>query len=259
MYKFLALFSLFLSLGYFAAESHNENKVSNFNSQQTIVDRTVDGAVDKDKTLEFNFRPFYKTAVDKENNVIYVGRVDSYLFRTILDETNRAIKEGRKEITLDFHSPGGSVFYMELIIIQLNLAKEKGLKINHRMQTGSMCASACPAIFIQGDTREVHPHSVIMLHSPYIRGLNRLSDPEKIYYNKSLANTRAFYISLFNEACGKDNKWMFNSIMDLKDHYYYSSAVTKGCNDFYTGFSQKSYPIYLPAYGITERKVDVVE
>lgn len=70
----------------------------------------------------------------------------------------------KKEIELRFDSVGGSIYETKKLIKILDELKENNIGITTRVDQGSMCASSCVPLFVQGQKRLAGNASSFMFH-----------------------------------------------------------------------------------------------
>lgn len=89
------------------------------------------------------------------------------LIRTPLTkEFQKLIKETdlKKEIELRFDSVGGSIYETKKMINILDELKVKNVRLTTRVDQGSICASSCVPLFVQGQNRLAGNASSFMFH-----------------------------------------------------------------------------------------------
>lgn len=173
--------------------------------------------------------------VDRENNTIHIGVIDDKVIGLLEQEAFVFDLLGKKNITLDFHSPGGSLDAMHAIIIQLQRMKQQGFHITTKVGENNACMSACTLLFLQGDVRIAHSKSIIMIHSPYWKSNQRLPWSLRQHYNNELQLDRMKFIYFLEQVCPQNGK-LSQDILDQKDHYYTSTGVNESCPGFITDF-----------------------
>ena len=99
---------------------------------------------------------------DEKTIVLFEG-----LIRTPLaEEFQKLIKEIdlKKEIELRFDSVGGSIYETKKIINILDELKVNNVRLTTRVDQGSICASSCVPLFVQGQKRLAGNASSFMFH-----------------------------------------------------------------------------------------------
>lgn len=99
---------------------------------------------------------------DEKTIVLLEGLIRAPLaekFQKLITETDL-----KKEIELRFDSVGGSIYETKKLINILNELKENNTGLTTRVDQGSMCASSCVPLFVQGQKRLAGNASSFMFH-----------------------------------------------------------------------------------------------
>lgn len=194
--------------------------------------------------------------VDVNTNTFYVYEIKNKTMYVFEAESNLMAANGVKEITLNLHSPGGSLLAAHVIIEQINILKEYGIKVHTVVESGNACMSACPLIFLAGDTRTSSGDSVFMFHSPYVQ--YPYNTPEPVFYvvEKSLRKDREEFANTIGNACPLDKRIKMD-IMDHKEHYYTTNQLVTKCGStgFFTEVIAKPDPAVVKT-AVVETSVD---
>lgn len=74
-------------------------------------------------------------------------------------------------VLLDLDSPGGSLSETEALVETIAVIR-KDARVDTLVRHGAMCASACVAVFVQGEDRAAGGASVWIFHGAYYEGTN---------------------------------------------------------------------------------------
>lgn len=99
---------------------------------------------------------------DEKTIVLLEGLIRAPLtekFQKLITEANL-----KKEIELRFDSVGGSIYETKKLIKVLTELKENNVELITRVDQGSMCASSCVPLFVQGQKRLAGNTSSFMFH-----------------------------------------------------------------------------------------------
>lgn len=83
-----------------------------------------------------------------------------------------------KEIELRLDSVGGSIFETKKVINYLEKLKSNNINITTRVDQGSMCASSCVPLFVQGKKRLAGNASSFMFHGVALYAVTNIPEEE---------------------------------------------------------------------------------
>jgi ATP-dependent protease ClpP protease subunit len=197
-----------------------------------------------DNGIPFNkFKSRATIEVDTATNTFYIYEIRDKTMSVFEAESNLMAINGVKEITLNLHSPGGSLFAAHVILEQIKILKERGIKVNTVVESQNACMSACLLIFLAGDTRTASGDSVFMFHAPYVQF--SYNTPEPVYYvvQKDLRNDREEFANILGKACPADQRIKLD-VLDHKEHYYTANQLVTKCtkDGFFTNLIEKPDP-----------------
>ncbi|MCB1494627.1 MAG: hypothetical protein KDJ86_02480 [Bauldia sp.] len=112
--------------------------------------------------IEALTRALNRTIPEDTLVVRLVGRIDSVTADELAAAWS-ARPDGIDRLLLDLESPGGSLAATEQVIAALG-AIRAGARVDTLVRHGAMCASACVAVFMQGEDRAAGGASVWMFH-----------------------------------------------------------------------------------------------
>lgn len=139
---------------------------------------------------------------DEKTIVLFEG-----LIRTPLTEEFQKLIRGvdlKKEMELRFDSVGGSIYETKKLIKILNELKVNDVKLTTRVDQGSICASSCVPLFVQGHKRLAGNASSFMFHGVALYAVT----------NVPSENETKVMINTYRKA-GISEKWIQEHI-DLK-------------------------------------------
>ena len=187
----------------------------------------LDGVLDSKP--EYNkFNDIDQIIIDRKTNTFFIFAITEDTADAFERESNMMASNGVKEITINLHSPGGKLFSAYVIVQQMKILNEKGIKIKTIVGSKNACMSACPLIFLAGDEKVSFSNSVFMFHSPYITMPYNLSENIIIELERELRTDRELYANALAKACPTD-KTIKMDIMDHNNHYYRADDVEKRC------------------------------
>ncbi len=166
--------------------------------------------------------------VDHSDNSFDIFDIAEQTFEVFEAESNLMYHNGAKEITINFHSPGGSVFYAYIIREQIGILKERGVKIVTKVNTKDACMSACPILFLTGDERIAFADSVFMFHAPYIQYPYNTSEPLIRFLEKSVTTDRREFADSLAKQCPNYQRIKV-TVLDHKDHYFKADILDSLC------------------------------
>lgn len=205
-------------------------------------------AVNKDATINLNqmfqsndrpewndFNDKDQVVVDRHTNTFYIYSITGDAFEAFERESNYMAFKGVKVITINLHSPGGEMDSAYFITEQIRLLKAEGIKVNTIIDKKNACMSACPMIFLAGDTRTASENSVIMLHAVYAQFPYNVSEPVINEIEHELRLDRERYAHRLEEVCTKDTSIAMD-VLDHKEHFYLAKDLDTRCggNTFFT-------------------------
>ena len=191
--------------------------------------------VDDDSEPMFNdFSDKDQVVINRKTHTFYINKINDEVQEAFERESSMMARNGVKEITVNLHSPGGYLFSAYAIVQQMQMLKQRGIKINTIVEKHNACASACPLIFLAGDERTVYSSSVFMFHSPYISFSSKATEDVIRVMLKELVHDRDQYAETLAKTCKNDPDIQMD-IYDHKDHFYTAKDLEKRCpNSFFT-------------------------
>jgi len=219
-FKFLAILILMFSFNATAdnlihvnSEKEAKKEIPKFNSLKNLDELTV----------------------DRNTNTFYLHEITLAGFSAFEAESNFMALKGIKEITIVLHSPGGDVDVAMFIREQIRVLKENGVTVNTLVKSHDICASACPLVFLAGETHIASSDSVFMFHSPYYESESSNSIIISTVLERQLRRSRETYINLVVKPnCPKDPNFALD-ILDHEEHFYTADELVKKCgNNFFT-------------------------
>lgn len=196
------------------------------------VNEVVDDSLDDG---EKPIKSFYdKSYADHSTNTIYIGEISDNAFSVLEIEGSIMQMNGAKEITIVLNSPGGSLFAAEIMKVQMDLFRKRGVTLTTKILPNESCMSACPLIFAYGDKRIADDTSVLMFHSPYNMIDPTYPEAVQIYLQETLQQLRVDYINAMSKVCGKSER-MQRDIIDHNMHFYFVKDYSaKECGALFT-------------------------
>lgn len=181
--------------------------------------------------------------VDRNTNTFHLFTITEEAYVGFEKESAYMAFKGVKEITIDLHSPGGSLYAEKLIETQVAALKERGIKIKTVIGDKNACMSACPLIFLLGDERIASTNSVFMFHAPYIMWPYNTSEPEIVQGEKDLRKSREDYGHVLESVC-KNDPTIVMDVLDHDEHYYTATDLLLKCG---AGIMTKIEPASISA------------
>lgn len=94
-------------------------------------------------------------------------------FQKLVDQSDL-----RLPIELRFNSEGGSIYETQAFVKIIDTLKEKNVEVNTRVDLGSMCASNCVPLFVQGKERIAGSASSFMFHGVAMFAITNIPDQQ---------------------------------------------------------------------------------
>ena len=183
------------------------------------------------------FNPFSKTDVMQINlktHTFYIYAISLDVASHFEKFSTLMMNNGVKEITINLHSPGGELEAAQIIEEQVGILKEHGIKINTIVESKNACMSACPIIFLTGDSRIASEDSVFMFHAPYIQYPHNASQAEVRFVEKDLAKSRTEFANRLAKVCPGNEDVAKMLIFDHEDHFFKALVLQAGCSKIFT-------------------------
>lgn len=210
---------------------------SNINTKLNDTENTVISPKKEmtENNLPYNpFRDKLQIQVDTKTNTFFIFEIGEDTLSVFESESNLMSMNGVKDININLHSPGGNLFVTKVILEQIKLLKERGIKIHTVVDPQNACMSACPLVFLSGDTRVASGNSVFMFHAPYVQFPYNTPEPMFYVVERDLAKDREEFANTLAASCPLDQRIKLD-VLDHKEHYYTSTMLVTKCGEpFFT-------------------------
>lgn len=177
--------------------------------------------------------------IDRHTNTFFLFEITDEAYIAFEKESNYMAFLGVKDITINLHSPGGSLYAEQLIEAQISILKDRGIHIKTVIDSGNACMSACPLIFLLGDERSAYADSVIMFHAPYIVFPYNVPESMVLAAEKDLRESRDKFGHVLSNVCKLDPA-IATDVLDHHEHFYAADVLNTRCG---AGFFTQVIPI----------------
>jgi ATP-dependent protease ClpP protease subunit len=167
--------------------------------------------------------------IDKKEKTIVL--IEGLIRAPLSEEFQKLIKEVdlKKQIELRLDSVGGSIYETQKLINTLDDLKNNNTGLTTRVDQGSMCASSCVPLFVQGQSRLAGNASSFMFHGVALYAVTNIPGEKD---TKIMIDT---YLK-----AGIDEKWIQKHI-DMKvwsspnETWYNGKELFEDGSNFVTG------------------------
>jgi ATP-dependent protease ClpP protease subunit len=227
----IAIIAMFVLVGTSTIQ-HEKNSVK---PDPNIVHYTAsNGSINISQLLgapEPEYNPFEKEdvlTVDRKTNTFHMYEITDKTFEGFETESNMMQINGVKDITINLHSPGGELESAAFIVEQIRILKAHGITVHTVIDEKNACMSACPLIYLTGDTRTAYANSVIMLHAPYVQFPYNTPEPVYNVVQQELRIERDKYVKVLQTTCSKDPS-IGMDVIDHHEHFYRADDLDTRC------------------------------